>query len=264
MSRNRKALALAAVLFVAVVAIVGCTKKPVAVLPVDTPNTTVPATESVTPPPPADPVANATGPVTTPAAGSDLRTTLMDAAREKLGSNSQFVVYQLSSQGDYAVGDIETATGGKRQFVAWKGPEWKAVWVAPFASTTATAVGAKAALPDFSAELLKTINWSYKKPASNAAMLSSLTVAAKKWTKQLMDGVGDPYNVTLVKVAKDSKGVWWGRAVVQPAGDASNNYESIEFWAKYQSGAWVGKAQDPEPPAPGTYFPSSVVGVLGF
>jgi hypothetical protein len=94
-------------------------------------------------------------------------------------------------------------------------------------------------------------------------MKTSLATAAKKWTKSLMNSVGEPYSVTTVKVAQDSKGVWWGRAVVQPASSAGNSYESIEFWAKYSSGAWTGTAQDPEPPAPATYFPSSVVGALG-
>ena len=94
-------------------------------------------------------------------------------------------------------------------------------------------------------------------------MIASLSVAAKKWTKSLMDGVGEPYDVTLVKVAKDAKGVWWGRAVVQPASSATSSYESIEFWCKYTGGAWSGTAQDPEPPSPTTYFPASVVGALG-
>ena len=67
-----------------------------------------------------------------------------------------------------------------------------------------------------------------------------------------------------MKVAQDAKGVWWGRAIVQPSATDTNSYESIEFWAKYTGGAWVGKAQDPEPPAPTTYFPSSVTGALGF
>jgi hypothetical protein len=187
----------------------------------------------------------------------------MDAARKKLGTSSQFVVYQLFAQGDSALADIETTSGGKRQFVAFTGPQWEGVWVAPFGSASASSATAKGAAPVLSDELLAKVDWKYKKPASSATMVASLSVAAKKWAKSLMDGIGEPYKVTLVKVAKDSKGVWWGRAVVQPSPSAGNDYESIEFWAKYTGGAWVGKAQDPEPPAPTTYFPSSVIGALG-
>ena len=95
-------------------------------------------------------------------------------------------------------------------------------------------------------------------------MVKSLSIASQKWTKSLMEGQGAPYEVTLVKAAQDAKGVWWGRAIVQPTATDTNSYESIEFWAKYSGGAWSGKAQDPEPPAPTTYFPASVTGALGF
>jgi hypothetical protein len=212
----------------------------------------------VVPPPP-----ESTGPITTPEAGSETRTALMDAARKKLGTTSQFVVYQLFVQGDYALGDLETTQGGTRQFVAFRGPEWEALWVAPFGSASASSASAKGEVSGLSAALLAKIGWKYVKPPSSAAMVASLSAASKKWTKTLMDGLGEPYAVTLVKVAKDSKGVWWGRTVVQPSSSASNSYESIEFWCKYTGGAWTGKAQDPEPPAPTTYFPSSVVGALG-
>jgi hypothetical protein len=77
-----------------------------------------------------------------------------------------------------------------------------------------------------------------------------------------MSGKGSPYKITLIKVAKDAGGNWWGRVVVQPTGNATNQYESIEFWAKYKNGSWTGRAQDPEPPAPTTYFPAGVVGTL--
>jgi hypothetical protein len=187
----------------------------------------------------------------------------MDAARKRLGTTSQFVVYQLFVQGDSAVGDLETITGGKRQFVALTGPQWEAVWVAPFSAASASSANAKSSVPALSEELLAKIDWKYKKPASSATMLASLSAASKKWTKSLMAGAGEPYKVTTVKVAKDSKGVWWGRAVVQPSPSAGNSYESVEFWAKYSGGSWAGQPQDPEPPAPTTYFPSSVVGALG-
>ena len=187
----------------------------------------------------------------------------MDAARQKLEITSQFVVYQLYTQGDKAVGDLEAVTGGARQFVVFKGPEWEAVWVAPFGSAGASAAKARSEVPGVSDELLGKIDWNYKKPASSAAMLASLTKSVKKWSKQMMGGLGEPYKVTFVKAAKDETGTWWGRAIVQPSPSAGNAYEPIEFWCTYSGGAWTGKPQDPEPPAPTTYFPSSVVGALG-
>ncbi len=266
MRHGHRILGAACIVMLAVLLAAGCAKKtPVTVAPVD--SGTPSAASSTTPPPSPQvepPPSVSSGPITTPAAGTDERTALMDAARTKLGTTSQFVVYQLFVQGDHAVGDIETASGGKRQFVVFKGgPGWEADWVAAFGSAGASEAGAKAGAPGASKELLGKIDWKYKKPPSSTAMLASLSAAAKKWTKSLMGGVGEPYNVTLVKVAKDSKGVWWGRAVVQPSPSAGNSYESIEFWAKYSGGSWNGKAQDPEPPAPSTYFPSSVIGALG-
>jgi hypothetical protein len=34
-------------------------------------------------------------------------------------------------------------------------------------------------------------------------------------------------------------------------------------WAKYSGKSWSGGVQNPEPPAPSTYFPSSIVSKLG-
>ena len=263
MQRSRSVVGAVSLCLFAVLVSAGCAKKvPITTTSVEPPSGATSA--SVTPTEVVVLPVDGSGPITTPEAGSELRTALMDAAREKLATNSQFVVYQLYVQGDYALGDLETAPGGTRQFVAFKGPQWQAVWVAPFGDAGATASSAKSAVPGFSEELLGRIAWKYKKPASNAAMVSSLSTAAKKWTKAQMEGEGEPYAVTLVKVAKDSKGAWWGRVIVQPASSASNSYESIEFWCKYSGGTWAGKAQDPDPPSPSTYFPSKVIGSLAF
>lgn len=203
-------------------------------------------------------------PITSPIAGTQARTALMDAARAKLGTTSQFVVYQLYVQGDFAIADLETQTGGKRQFVAFTGPEWKAVWTAPFGSETASAASVKTAVPGISAALLAKLDWKYKKPVSSAAMEAGLSTQAKKWAKTLMEGLGEPYNVVMVKVAQDKTGAWWGRAVVQPSSNATSSFEPIDFWCRYNGSEWVGKAQDPEPPPPSTYFPADVAGALGF
>ena len=216
--------------------------------------------------PPAETVdAVSEGPITTPEAGSDERTALMDAARKKIGTTSQFVVYQLFVQGDAAVADLETVSGGKRQFVGFKGgDEWEArvgcaVRLGGRVCCQAPRRQCRASPTSFSAS--STGSTRSRPPARRWSPVSRRpprSGPSRSWTAS-----GEPYSVTLVKVAKDSKGVWWGRAVVQPASSASSSYESIEFWAKYSGGAWKGKAQDPEPPSPTTYFPSSVIGALG-
>lgn len=203
------------------------------------------------------------GPVSTPAAGTAVRTALMDAARTRLSTTSQFVVNQLYVQGDAAIGDIETVSGGKRYFVAWRGPEWVAVWSEPFGSSGASLAAATTALPTFSSALLDKVDWKFAKPASAAQLKASLAKSAQGWADSMMGGVGKPYKVETAKVAKDSKGNWWGLAVVQPSPSEGNSYEALVFWCRYENGAWSGQAQDPEPPAPSTYFPSEVVGVLG-
>jgi hypothetical protein len=115
-------------------------------------------------------------------------------------------------------------------------------------------------VPELTSELARKIDWSVikAKVPDNAAVQASLASAAKQWTGQLMAGRGTPYTISLIKVAQAGSGAWWGRVIVQPTGDATNQFESIEYWAQYKNSAWAGKAQDPEPPSPTTYFPAAV------
>lgn len=213
----------------------------------------------------------ASGPITTPASGSKERTALLDAARAKLGTGTQFYVYQLFVQGDTALGDLEPSTKSSvgRVFVAWerRGGVWTAIGASNFGTKAASAAATARALPSFSAEIIGKINWTLAKPktsgtGSASSMKSSLSAAAKAWSKTAMSSKGSPYKVTVLKVAQDTKGVWWGHVVTQPTGDANNSYEPLNYWAKYSGGKWSGTLQDPEPPAPSTYFPSSVISKL--
>ena len=214
----------------------------------------------------------ATGPITTPLAGTAERTTLLDAARTQLNIKSEFYVYQLFVQGDTALGDLEPVSKSLngRMFVAWerRSGAWAAIAASKFGAPSANAADTARALPTFSTALIARIDWTLKKtsPSTNTApkvsatkVKDQLATSAKQWTKQLMTGTGTPYTVPIVKVAVDAKGVWWGRAVVQPTG----GFERVEFWAKYSGTKWSGKAQAPEPPAPTTYFPASVISKLG-
>ncbi|MDP2182092.1 MAG: hypothetical protein Q8K99_05940 [Actinomycetota bacterium] len=206
--------------------------------------------------------ATATGEITTPKTGTALRTALMDAARAKLGTKSQFYVYQLFVQGNTALGDIETVDGGVRSFVAWSGPVWEAEWSATYGSHGASTGDARTTLPSLSDELLRTLNWDMPKPAPAAAMKASLSDEVVKWSSKLMSGAGAPYKIAVVKVAQANDGTWWGRAIVQPMPGGGNAYEPLNFWCSYVGAEWTGQAQDPEPPAPMTYFPSDVIDEL--
>ena len=276
MSSRQITLIIAAALLAGTFALGGCSKptvqQPSASTTV-TSQTATPTQESVESSDSSDstPI-SATGPIASPAAGSAERSALLAAARTELGTTSQFYVYQLYAQGDTALGDLAPVSGSVtgRFFVALErhGGVWKAVNHWKFGSADANAASVARALPGFSAELVGKIDWKVAKssPGSTSqstSLKSSLSVAAKAWSKTEMDGAGSPYKITLVKVAQDSKKVWWGHVVVQPTGDANNSYEPLDYWAKYVSGKWQGKVQDPEPPAPSTYFPSSVISKLG-
>jgi hypothetical protein len=213
-------------------------------------------------------VATATGAITKPSSTSALRKALLDAARKKLGTSSGFYINQLYAQGDTALGDLSALNDTKvgRVFIAWEksGSTWSAVSVKKTGTEAASAVRA---MPAFSSALVSKVNWKLVKAAPSSASAStvkaSLSSAATSWAKSNMSGAGTPYKITVLKVAKDSSGVWWGRAVVQPTGDATNSYDPLNIWAKYSGTKWTGRVQDPEPPAPKSYFPSSVVSALG-
>ena len=285
MSGTRTRL-IAATLAVVALAVAGCSPQ----LPSPGTTSTTTSSQVATPQTSVEPTTPVTivasGPITTPVTGSAERTALLNAARSTLGITSEFYVYQLFVQGDTALGDIEpvSKSANGRIFVAWerRSGAWTAIAASKFGAPSAkindrnlqlpkpsaNAADTARALPSFSTELIGKIDWTLKKvppSTSTTTKLSAtklkddLATSAKQWAKQIMTGTGSPYTVPIVKVAADAKGVWWGVAVVQPTG----SFERIQFWAKYSGGKWSGKAQDPEPPAPSTYFPASVISKLG-
>ena len=209
-----------------------------------------------------------TGAITKPSSTSALRKALLNAARKKLGTSSGFYINQLYAQGNTALGDLSALNDAKvgRVFVAWEksGGTWTAVSVKKTGAEAASAVRARST---FSPALVSKVNWKLvtvaPSTASAATVKASLSSAAKTWAKSNMSGAGTPYKVMVLRVAKDSSGQWWGRAVVQPTGDSNNSYDPLNVWAKYSGTKWSGKVQDPEPPAPSSYFPSSVISQLG-
>ena len=276
MSAKRIAALFVAALLAATLMLSGCVKPtitPAAVAPTTVvPTTTAESTQtSVEPTSPTQ--IDATGPITTPVSGSATRKELLAAARTKLATTSTFYVHQLYAQGDTALGDLEPLDDSKvgRVFVAWErsAGTWKAVGATAFGSSSANAASTSRALPRFSPALINKIDWKLvAKPVttssgSASSVKASLSTAAKTWAKSNMSGTGSPYKITSVKVAQDSKGVWWGVAIVQPSPTSNSNFDPLTVWAKYSGKKWSGSVQDPEPPAPSTYFPSSVISKLG-
>ena len=204
------------------------------------------------------------GMISRPFNPSPKRKALLDSARAKLGTSSSIYVNQLWAQGNQAaIGDVTEQSGsGKRLFVVWIGPKWQAVWTEAVGNGPSTMQRALHAVPELTSELANKIDWGVVAAPPKASAKDSLSTAAKGWTDQLMSGKGKPYQVDMARTAQSADGVTWGRVVIQPTGNATNQYESIEYWAKYRNDVWTGKAQDPEPPAPTTYFPKSVVGTL--
>jgi hypothetical protein len=219
---------------------------------------------SVDPTTPAEPQPTDSTRISHPISGSKTRAELLDSARKKLGSGSSFYVHQLWVQGNKAaVGDLQETSGqGRRLFFVWVGPPWQAVWYTLVGDGASTQQRAMHGVPELTSELANKIDWSVVKAPGKGTVEASFASAVQQWTGQVMNGKGKPYKVTLIRVAESSSGAWWGRAVVQPTGNATNQYEPIEYWAKYVNGAWTGKAQDPEPPSPTTYFPAGVTVTL--
>jgi hypothetical protein len=259
------ALALTAVL--ACLALAGCvasrTQTPQEQGPPVVATSTVEATTTAedTTTPPAE--TQKTGEITTPKSGSKVRTALMDAARSYLKTDSVFTINQLYVQDDIAVGDITPTTGGSRVYVVWQGPDWEVVWTAK-PGTDATKKKVMAAVDGLTDKLADKIDWTKTAPVSESVLKSTLTANARSWAKSLMDGKGQPYAVTELKLAKDSKGRWWATITLQPKETATEAYESIWFWCKYTSGKWSGEAvTGGDERAPGSYFPSDVSSAVG-
>lgn len=267
MSRKSLLLVVLIALVLTAGSVAGCKKKATATT---TPKKTAVTTETAEATTTAsDPVAPAeTGAIEKPAAGSALRTSLLNAARTYYSTTSEFRIKQLWAQGNTAVGELEQVTGGTGAvYLAWTGPNWTVIWAAPSGGAGATKAGAAAALPTFSADLLGKMTWAVAQtsqttpPASEdeETVLAKLETAAQGWAQSAMNGKGKPYEILVSKVAKDASGNWWGIAYVQPTADESNSYEGLEYWCKYAGGKWTGELQDPEPPNPTNYFPAAVV-----
>ncbi len=238
------------------------------------PQPTAPATGPVVTPVPTSSVAPtstsepeaptvSTGPIATPAAGTALRGNIRTAVSEGLGLSGTVTVNQLFAQGTAAVGDISPASGSRMFFALTGGPkDWKLVWSAPYGSSLASVVALEKAAPLVSPELAAKLVWNKKlaKPTAAAPTLGSFEAFAAKSAKNM---AGTDYTGTFTftaKIAKDSKGVWWGNANAEPSVEG---LEPIGIWGKYSGGKWTGEIADfSTEDAMAEFFPADVISKL--
>ena len=255
---------------VVALAIAGCTPSATTTAPAATSGTvtsSIVATVHPGPAPDAGGVhAVSTGPITTPAVGSAQRTAILDAVRGGLGTRSQFVVEQLYVQTgnltpSAAVADLVPVSGGSRVFVAvLGGPSgWRLAWSAAFGSNGANTRSLLSAAPGVSAALAAKLAWGLKPssgPASSSMLPSWRIWAASKIKGFAGSGYTGGFTFTF-KVAKDSKGHWWGNALGRPK---TSGLEAIGLWGRYGNGKWTGQVADfSDPGLDAKFFPADVL-----
>ena len=227
MSAGHRALVLLVVMAAIVVA-AGCSSPDSG--PTNSAGGGVTPTATVKPPATTGPEVALSGKVVTPQQGDPVRTALMDAARAKLGTTSQFYVLAISTDGAWAAAALRTVDGGKGAWVAFRN-EIPAGWVAFWSGAEmdgGTAI--KAADSRFADAVLAPMDLEIDvtKPTVAEAEAGVLKLAKKA------------YPSIPIKTAKaegmgvDSKGQWW----VQAWTDAGTEYENEQWFAYYNGVTW--------------------------
>lgn len=236
---------------------------------VATPTSTPVATGSVEPTATAEALAVSSGDITSPASGTALRAALLKAASAGLRVSGQLTVYQLFAQETAAVGDVKPAGGPRMFFALAGGPDhWRLTWKAPFGSSLAGSDALLSASPEVSSELAGSIDWTKKAPVPKPAApkpAPSLSSFKSFATKSALSMAGGSYTGTFTvtaKIAKDSKGNWWGNAIAEPN---DPEFEPIGVWGRYSNSKWIGQVADfGTEDADAEFFPAAVLTKLRF
>lgn len=199
-----------------------------------TPSSGGSVTPSATAKPPATtgPTVAMSGAVVSPKQGDVVRSALMEAARVRLGTSSQFYVLQISTDGAWAVAALRTVDGGKGSWMAFRNEipaGWVAFWSAPTGAGAAEAI--RAADTRFASAVLTPMDFSLDvgKPTVAEAEAAVIRIAKKEYasipTKSAeAEGMGI-----------DAKGRWW----VQAWTDAGITYENEQWFAYYDGEVWT-------------------------
>jgi hypothetical protein len=148
----------------------------------------------------------ASGALHTPALGSPERQSLMDAARAHLGApaSKKFVVYQLKSDGAWAIGEL--MLDGKTAFYAWRNEVaggWKVFWSGPPGGPDA-ALAVDDRLPK---AVIDATDW-LGKPTNDAMVAAAVKL-------YLSGGAPKDKGATFGQATQDSKGRWWAVVFVK-------------------------------------------------
>lgn len=193
------------------VGVVGCAASPKAVgggassVATSTPEATA-AVEATTTTDSGPPPVVASGALHQPAQGSAERTALMDAARDRIKTSSQFVVHQLESDNAWAVGELAPSGGGATVFVSFRNEVdggWQAIWN----GAAGGPAGTTRADARFSPQVIAGIDWSGK-PSTD-----DILAAAKKLAP--LNGSAPVTGAKLNDITQDSKGRWWAAVIIE-------------------------------------------------
>jgi hypothetical protein len=173
----------------------------------------------------------ASGSVVSPKQGDAIRTALMDAARVKLGTSSQFYVLALKTDGAWAIAALRTVDGGKGSWVALRNEVpggWVAIWSAGDGSGAAEAIAL--ADPRFAPAVLSAMDFTLDvgKPTVAEAEAAVLKLAKKAYAEIPIK------SAKVVGMGVDSKGDWW----VQAWTDAGTAYEGEQWFAYWDGSVW--------------------------
>jgi hypothetical protein len=227
-TRHRTSILLAAAMIA--VAVSGCTT------PTGDPKTSttgggVASSETTPPPAKAGPAVAGSGAVTSPKQGSDLRRALMDAARVRLATKSQFYVLAISCDGAWAVAALRTVDGGKGSWVAFRN-EIPAGWVAFWDGSVVDGDGKviRAADARFADAVLAPMDFTLDvgTPTVAEAEAAVLKLAKKAYPSIPIK------SATAIGIGIDSKERYW----IQAWTDAGKAYENEQWFASYSGSTW--------------------------
>jgi hypothetical protein len=221
----------ARILLLAVMAVVlmtGCSSP--ASGPTQSSGGSVTASEATTPPAETGPAVAGSGAVISPKQGSDVRQALIDAARIKLATTSQFYVLGISSDGAWALAALRSVDGGKGSWVAFRN-EIPAGWVAFWSGDVPDAGKAvKTADPRFADSVLTSMDLEIDvgKPTVAEAEAAVLKLAKKAYPSIPIK------SAKAIGLGIDAKSQWW----VQAWTDAGKAYENEQWFAYYTGTTW--------------------------
>jgi len=174
--------------------------------------------EAAVPESDAAPEIKGSGSVHVPKTGSDERVALMDAARDALGTTSQFEVFSLVSDGAWAIGILKPVDSKTVHAVAYRN-EVAGGWTAFWNGTPDEAAAGAAQVADdrFSARVSKKVDY-----AARSVGGSERDAIAKEILSNFRKQMGPRYTNPKITHLQKTRNQWW--AVGVHSGFADGGY----------------------------------------